>query len=86
MSFLVAHDIVRKEEALCLHLFGLKPEKFQLTNEEQHSGSHAIAWATIDTFVRKDFLGPQAEDVDIVSSTFLRFYKSPLWDWRTKTN
>ncbi len=31
----------KKEEALCLHLFGLKPEKFQITNEELHSGSHA---------------------------------------------
>lgn len=34
-------DIVEKEEALCLHLFDLKPEKFQIANEELQSGSHA---------------------------------------------
>lgn len=49
-------DIVEKEEALCLHMFDLKPEKFQITNEELQSGSHTKLWTTICTSARSDFL------------------------------
>jgi len=30
-----------------------KPEKFHNYTQERHSGSHAIAWAAITTFVCK---------------------------------
>ena len=49
-----------------------KPRKFRNYAQGGHSGSHAIAWAAISTFVRKVFLGPP------IQSVVLQFHASCL--------
>ncbi len=48
---------------------------FQKNVQEWHSGSHAIAWATITTSVHSGFLRPSKLRRGIVSSTLRDFHK-----------
>ena len=46
------NNIVEKKKRYA-NLMNWKPEKFHNYTQERHSGSHAIAWAAITTFVCK---------------------------------